>query len=62
MRTSAFVSKLKVILCRLRLAVLVENYVRLQKSALSSKHESHIKYTVLEGVYVQKLLIIYISS
>ena len=41
-RASAFVSKLKVMSCCLRLTVLVEKDVRLQKSDLSSKYERHL--------------------
>ena len=50
MRTSAFVSKLKVILCRLQLKVLVEQDIRLQESALSSKYERDQQFTKLKGV------------
>ena len=41
------------------LSLTIENNVRLQKSALSSKYKRHIYFTILKGVYVQKVLIVY---
>ena len=59
MRTSVFVSKVKVTLCRLRLTVLVAKDVILQRSALSSKYECHLQFTVIKSLQLQKVLIIY---
>ena len=46
----SFLSKLIVILCRLRLAILVKKGVRVQTSALARKYKRHLRLKILKGV------------